>query len=235
MPSENGWYKSEMLLAQKLEPAASLSPAWRKRLGKAWLPVNFSEADDYLASGMEPRVWLGGIDEAEGYVFFSGADGTMTTKPADGNDDESQSFILIPLVNGRDLFDVNIIRRGGEEWLRQTSTLYRPLDSVPTLEFGESLVPIGAEGYAEWRHLPAETRFSVAGASAFKLYNADFILQDSNSGKVDASGGVSGHLWRSRQRSADFSGFAFGFPIVKCRPLLFRADGADSRSRAQGR
>ena len=190
MPSENGWYKSEMLLAQKLKPAASLSSAWRKRLGKAWLPVNFSEADDYLAAGMEPRVWLGGIDEAEGYVFFSGADGTMTTKPAaDGNDDESQSFILIPLVNGRDLFDVNIIRRGGEEWLRQTSTLYRPLDSVPTLEFGESLVPIGAEGYAEWRHLPAETRFSVAGASAIKLYNADFILQDSNSGKVDAGGG----------------------------------------------
>jgi len=190
MPSENGWYQTKMLFAQKLEPEAALSPAWQKRLGKAWLPVNYTEAEDYLGAGTDPRAWLEGIEGAEGYVVFSGADGMMTTKPAlEGGDKESRSFILIPLVNGRDLFDLNMIERNGEEWLRQTSTLYRPLDSVPTLKFGESLVPIGPEGYAEWRHLPAETRFSVSGARAIKLYDADFILRDLDSDTVDVGGG----------------------------------------------
>ena len=190
LPSENGWYRTEMLFAQKIEPQAALSPAWQRRLGKAWLPVNYLEAEDYLGAGTDPRAWLEGIEGAEGYVFFSGADGMMTTKPAsEGGDEESRSFILIPLVNGRDLFDLNIIERKGEEWLRQTSTLYRPLDSVPTLGFGENLVPIGPEGYAEWRRLPAETRFGVSGARAFKLYDADFILREANSDAVDAGGG----------------------------------------------
>ena len=190
MPSAQGWYRTTMLFAQKLAPPAPLSPAWQKRMGKTWLPVNYTAEDDYLAKGADPRIWLKAIDGADGYVFSFGPDGWMTTKPAIENGEyESRSFILIPQVNGRDLYDVKVIQRGGEEWLRETSTLYRPLDSVAELSLGENLVATGSEGYAEWRRLPAEARFIVTGAKSIKFYNADFALQNTDSLTTGAGGG----------------------------------------------
>ncbi|HWP67791.1 MAG TPA: serine hydrolase domain-containing protein, partial [Rectinemataceae bacterium] len=179
MPSAQGWYRTTMLFAQKLAPQAPLSPLWQKRMGMTWVPVNYAAEDDYLAQGANPRIWLKAIDGADGYVFSFGPDGWMTTKPATENGEyESRSFILIPQINGRDLCDVNVIPRNGEEWLRETSTLYRPLDSVPALGFGESRVTTGPEGYAEWRRLPPEAQFTVTGAKSFKFYDADFALQN---------------------------------------------------------
>ncbi len=190
MPSAHGWYRSAMPLAQKIAPRPPLSAAWQKRVGKTWLPVNYAAEDDYLAKGADPRIWLKTIEGAEGYVFSRGTDGWMATIPATGNGDyESRSFILIPQINGRDLYDVKVIQRDGEEWLRETSTLYRPLDSVPALSLGESRVTTGTEGYAEWRRLPAEAQFTVTGAKTFKFYDADFALRDADSLTTGAGGG----------------------------------------------
>jgi len=190
IPSAHGWYQSTMPLAQKIAPQPPLSAAWRKRVGKAWLPVNYAAEDDYLAQGADPRIWLKTIEGADGYVFSQGPDGWMATIPASENGDyESRSFILIPQISGRDLYDVKVIHRDGEEWLRETSTLYRPLDSVPALGFGESLVATGPEGYAEWRRLPAEAQFAVTGAKTFKLYDANFAQQDVGSDTTGSGGG----------------------------------------------
>ena len=190
VPSAHGWYRSAMPFAQKIAPRPPLSAAWQKRIGNTWLPVNYAADDDYLAKGADPRLWLKTIEGAEGYVFSHGPDGWMATIPATENGDyESRSFILIPQVNGRDLYDVKVIQRDGEEWLRETSTLYRPLDSVPALGFGESLVATGSEGYVEWRHMPPEAQFSVTGAKSFKFYDADFALQDADSSTTGAGGG----------------------------------------------
>ena len=190
MPGANGWYRSIMLFAQKIGPAAPLSPVWKSRLGKAWLPVNYIAKDDYLAPGMDPRVLLQAIEGADGYVFSTSPDGIMTTRPAPESDDsESCFFILIPQINGRDLYDVNIIRRGDEEWLRQSSTLYRPLETVPTAVSGENAFKIGQEGFAEWLHLPAGAQFKTTGASALKLYDEDFAQLDTEPGSAGSKAG----------------------------------------------
>lgn len=190
MPGSNPWYRSSMMFGQKLAPRAPLSPAWQKRLGKAWVPANYAAEDDYLSQGTDPRVRLAAIEGVDGYVFSVGPDGWMPTRPAAENgDSESRSFILIPQVNGRDQYDVNIIIRDGKEWLRETSAIYRPLDTIPSVNPGESFVQTGSEGYAEWRRLPAEAGFSVSGARSFKFYDADFVLQDDETQKTGKEGG----------------------------------------------
>jgi CubicO group peptidase (beta-lactamase class C family) len=190
MPGANAWYRTSMLFGQKLAPQAPLSAAWQKRAGKAWLPVNYAAEDDYMAGGADPRIWLKAIDGVDGYVFSAGPDGWMPTKPAAENGDfESRSFILIPQLNGRDLYDVNVFMRDGEEWLRETSTMYRPLDSMPALSLGEGIVQTGPEGYAEWRRLPPDVRYSVSGAKAVKFYDANFAQQGSDTNQTGKEGG----------------------------------------------
>ncbi|MEW6548779.1 MAG: serine hydrolase domain-containing protein [Spirochaetota bacterium] len=188
MPSPNGWYKNPMVFAQKLAPAKPLSPAWQARIGKTWLPANFAPYDDYLSPSNDPRLRLIPIEGAEGYVFSLGADGTFTTLPPQGRDDQAQSFILVPAVNGRDLMDVDVIGRGEEEWLREGSIVYRPLDSVPSAAPGETALAIGPEGYAEWRRLPGESKFSVTGAAATKLYDENFAPLDDSTDKTGQGG-----------------------------------------------
>jgi len=191
MPGANGWHSSVIPWGQKIEPAPPLSPAWSARIGKTWLPVNYSFGDDYIGPGVDPRVLLSSIEGAEGYVFSSGPDGIMTTRPAQvGGDSESHSFILIPQINGRDLFDVKVIRHGSEEWIRESSTLYRPLDSVPAATIGENAITIGPEGFIYWLRLPAGVRFKATGA-AFKLYDEDFAQMDSG---PDSTGPKAGYL-----------------------------------------
>lgn len=188
MPSTNGWHRNTMIFAQKLEKAKPLSSAWQSRIGKTWLPINFSSADAYLSPNTDPRFKLLAVDGAEGYIFSSSTDGLSTTLPKEEGDDEARSFILIPGINGRDLYDVTVFRHGDEEWLRGASTLYRPLDTVPVSTQDEAAVTIGPEGYTEWRRLPAETKFTVEGATAVKIYDEGFASLDPEAGKVGTGG-----------------------------------------------
>jgi CubicO group peptidase (beta-lactamase class C family) len=190
LPTPNGWYRNPVVFAQKLAPAKPLSPAWQSRIGKTWLPVNYSWADDYLSPFNDPRLRLVPVEGAEGYVFSAGADGLFTALPQEGRDDEARSFILIPVVNGRDLCDVNVIRQGDEEWLREGSTLYRPLDAIPAAASGEAAVVIGRDGYIEWRRLPPDVKFSVTGADAVKIYDENFAALDPETNKTGEAGAL---------------------------------------------
>ena len=47
---------------------------------------------------------------------------------------------------------------------------------------GVTVVTIGSEGYTQWLKLPSSGFVTVTGASAWKLYDADFKLQTSIDG-----------------------------------------------------
>ena len=84
---------------------------------------------------------------------------------ASQDDDVAHMFLQIPGNYGRDHEDLVVERRGGEDWMRWASSLYRPLATVPALAAGANVVPIGADGYAEWRAVAAATTLHITGAS----------------------------------------------------------------------
>ena len=79
-------------------------------------------------------------------------------------------------IEARDLYDVIIKERDGEDWVLLNSSLYRPMDSVPALAAGQNLITIGAEGLGEWRKLDATAALTITSANAWYLYDAQFNL-----------------------------------------------------------
>ena len=91
--------------------------------------------------------------------------------------------LKIPFALGRDLNDVAIFPRSGEEWVRVGSSVFRPADSVWPLAAGSSVLSIGTEGYAEWRSIPPSPgaqSIALSGATAWKLYDGEFNLKSSS-------------------------------------------------------
>lgn len=171
-PSGLGHYLLEIPWAQGVEPGAALSPAWQARAGQLGLPVNESADSVVLASSGPPGVILEMVEDLPGYLLG----GAGIVDPA-GSDTRARMFLKIPIQYGRDLDDVVIETRDGEEWFRCSGYLFRPQAGVPALVAGNNLVTIGAEGLAEWRQLPATgARAGITGAGAWKLYDADFVL-----------------------------------------------------------
>lgn len=172
-----GHYLTEMPWAQRVEPAADLSPAWQTRVGQRWLWVNESDQSVLLAS-YPPVVTLEKGQELPGYLL-----GPTGIVDPSGDDRLARMFLKIPVLQGRDLNDVVMEMRDGEEWLRCGGQLFRPQASVPVLAAGDSAVIIDAEGLAEWRKLPTTgSSANLTGASAWKLYDADLTLLASGNG-----------------------------------------------------
>ncbi|HWP69282.1 MAG TPA: serine hydrolase domain-containing protein, partial [Rectinemataceae bacterium] len=203
MVSGAGHYYSPMMFAQRVDPARALSAVWQERAGKVWLPVNFDADDEYIAPTKDPRATLLAIEELSGYVAVQGPDGIMVGKPAvsldgtAGRDFEAHFFILIPQLMGRDLFDIVVLPKGEEEWLRLGSSLYRPVESLALLPVGAADLAIGPEGLAEWRRVPADASVETLGATAWKLYDSSFSqigagLGDAES--VSTPGGGEGYF-----------------------------------------
>ncbi len=178
-----GHYLAEIPFGQRVEPAAPLSAAWQGRVGQRWLAVNEDAQSIPLVQGTAPpRFALDAVDGLPGYLFASSIHtGSQIVDPA-GSDTLARMFLKIPVNFGRDLNDVVIEPRDGEDWVRYGSTLFRPQASVTVLPVGDSAVTIGGEGFAEWRKLPAGGAVAIVGASAWKLYDADLKLLASGSG-----------------------------------------------------
>jgi len=180
MISGAGHYRSPMMFAQRVVPEEAVSEAWQKRVGTTWLPINFDADDEYLAATKDPRALVLAIEGLPGYIAVQGPDGIMVGKPAAAasgsgtSDFEAHSFILIPQVMGRDLFDIVVLPKNGKEFLRLGSSLYRPLDGLSSLSFGVSCIEIGPEGLAEWRKVPAGALIETLGATEWLLYDASF-------------------------------------------------------------
>ena len=194
-------YLDAQAFAQRLPTTgAPLSAAWRKRVGSTWLRVNESpdsHVDQILGT---LRFSLAAITELPGMLvaWQSGDAPAPIVLDPSTSDTTARMLLVIPTMNGRDLNDLDIVDQGGDEWLRWGDAMHRPLATVPLLPANaNATVPIGAEGFAEWRSVQAgaaPVQIAVSGASAWRLYDPDFhcIASGTASGQTSlpAGGGL---------------------------------------------
>jgi CubicO group peptidase (beta-lactamase class C family) len=193
-PGGLGHYDMELPDSHDLPPGRPLSASWQARIGRRWLAVD----DPYcafLALGRQPPLFsIVQVPGLDGYVAASlistGFELVQVVDPRQ-SDDRARMCLKIPIDNGWGLSDLVIEDRDGEEWVAWGGVRYRPLATVPALGWGRCTVTIGREGLGEWRRLPAAASLTLAGASAWYLYNAGFTLlgwglESGAAGDVDA-------------------------------------------------
>ena len=172
-----GHYQDNLIYAQKVSASGELPAAWSNRLGRKWLLTN-DYHDSILWADTVKK--LNGIDN----LLFANSGSLEIEDPFFSNTRASMR-LLIPQVNGRDLNDVVIETRGGEEWFRSGSCLYRPLETIQALRSGT--VTIGAEGLAEWRSIDATGTKTVTITPAdsngrWKIYDNNFTQIETGEG-----------------------------------------------------
>ncbi len=169
----------ELPYAQRVPPRGARAPDWERRLGREWLLVNDGAASWTLRMGL-PRLRLDGIPELPGYVGVT----TMSTQLLDASQDgqRARMWMMIPLNNGRDLADLVIVNRAGEEWVRFGSCLYRPLEGVPVLEVGGITLTVEVASEALWLQVPARGTLTLRNAASWLLYDGNFVLAGGRAG-----------------------------------------------------
>lgn len=176
-PAGHGHYEFEMPFAQKMEAGTALSPGWQKRLGRRWLLVN-EPADSVAFSATRPQLKLEEIPGLPGYVAVSTADiASVTSQPVNAmkSDDVAEMCLRIPFAMSRDLNDLVVTERAGEEWVSSGSMIFRPADTVPVI--GKQAKAFTApEGEALWFRADAPATVAVANASAWKTFDATLKL-----------------------------------------------------------
>jgi len=176
-----GHYRDDLLLAQKLTPGEPLSAAWRQRVGMHWLAVNERwDSATYTDSG-GALLSVGEIPGMDGYITVTtGGYGTQVVRP-DAAGEAALMFLQIPGFGSRDLNDAIVEQYGGEDFMRYSSSLYRPLAGVPALAVGANVVTVGPEGYTEWRSLAAAASVTVDAGIAWYAYDEDLSILGSGS------------------------------------------------------
>ncbi len=191
-PGGVGHYVIDIPLGERIDPGAPLSAAWRARAGHTWLMAN--ESPDSRAWALGPSVRLTEIPGLPGYLDVGYYEAPA---PVDvgGSDTLGSMFLVVPTAFGRDLEDLSVEARGGEEWLHWGGTVLRPQATVPGLTSGPGSVSIGPEGYAEWRTVTAALAVTTSGAGAWKVLDANLALvaagaADATAAPVPAGGYV---------------------------------------------
>jgi len=183
-----GHYTVTYLLAQQLETRGAVLAAWQARLSARWLPVDYHLLAGFLNTAIDPRTALQEVAGLPGYLLLDGkVVRDMVPQAADRMDG---MFLQIPQLLGRDLIDAAIETRGGADWLRSGSALYRKQADVPLLASGVTAVTIDADGRSEWRQLPLTGTVAIDGATAWRLYrlvNDGFIQVASGAGNGSAA------------------------------------------------
>jgi len=159
-----GHYSSTIMTGQRLDDKPAISAAWQARLGETWLLVNA----DMILKG--PSFQFRTITGLTGYIMGNNILRDMTPP----SDDRLDGMFLTLPDGGKDLQEPGIETWNGQKWLRLGSYLYRPLSGIPLLASGPTTVPIGSDGFAEWRQLPASGTLSMNGTTSWFLYDADF-------------------------------------------------------------
>ena len=182
LPGGMGHYVTDIPLGERIDSAAPLPAAWRARAGRTWLMAN--EAAGSRAWTLGPSLALTEIPDLPGYLVVGYYEAPA---PVDvgGSDTLGSMFLVVPTAFGRDLEDLVVESRGGEEWLHWGGTVLRPQATVARLAAGAGTVSVGHEGYVEWRTLAAGGGVTTSGATAWKVLGADLALVAAGSG--DAS------------------------------------------------
>jgi len=177
----------ELPYAQRVPSRSARAAGWDERLGRKWLLVNEAASSWLLRLG-PPRLELEALPALPGYVAATFEGTQLLDASQDGR--QTRMWMKIPVNNGRDLDDLVIEDREGEEWVRFGNGLFRPLGSVPALTAGSISLTIDAEGHAQWLHVPVSGTLAVRNAAAWLLYDADFAFQAE--GKGDGNIALSG-------------------------------------------
>jgi CubicO group peptidase (beta-lactamase class C family) len=183
----------ELPYSQRVIPRGGRIPDWERRLGRQWVLVNDGAASWTLRL-VPPRLRLDGIPELPGYVGVT----YMGTQLLDASQDgqRARMWMMIPLNNGRDLADLVIADRAGEEWVRFGSGLFRPLEGLPVLEVGGTTLTIEVTGEAQWLQVPARGTLTIRNAATWLLYDGDFVYQTEGQGAATpALPGVGDKAW----------------------------------------
>ena len=174
-----GHYQYDQLYAQQVAPSLPLSAAWSGRLAREWLVTNeHPDSQHYLRMGSDPRLRL--LNVAGHFLVVPHTGSSYRVDPSAG-DDLAAMMLLISSDNGRDMNDLVIETRGGEEWARFGSYLYCPLSSVTQLPSGStSTAIIGAEGLGEWRSISGTSASSmtITNAGYWKLFDPSLKMID---------------------------------------------------------
>ena len=168
-----GHYRDNMMLAQKLRPGEPLSQDWRDRVGHLWLAANELPNSATYTENSAMLMAVNEVPGLEGYVtVYTGGYGLQVVDPS-ASEDVARMFLQIPGFGSRDLNDAVVTDRGGEDWITYSSTVYRPLDSVPLLAQGTTPVTFGPEGYVEWRGLAEASSLTISAGTAWYAYDSD--------------------------------------------------------------
>ena len=176
-----GHYRDDYLFAQKLRPSGPLSTAWQSRVGRYWLAVNEQPDSDTYSYDGGPLLAVGDIPGFGGQVTVTTSNyGTQVVDTGE-SDLLGLMFLQIPISGSSEEDDAVIEDHSGEDWIRHSSTLYRPVDGVPALAEGPTTVDLGPEGYTEWRSLPAAASLTISAGTAWYLYDGDMNVVDHGS------------------------------------------------------
>jgi CubicO group peptidase (beta-lactamase class C family) len=175
-PDGYGHYLDDSEFGQRVTgTGGTLSNAWSARLGNQWLLVNDIPESVYWPRS-DPRLRIAEIPEVSGRIALFPCGGSTTILDPSSLGDVLAGMML---PTGRDIDDLDVILKSDGEWMRYGSYLHRPLSTVPMLSSGITTVPIGPEGYAEWRSVAAASgpvALSMVGVRAWSMYGPDFTL-----------------------------------------------------------
>jgi hypothetical protein len=174
-PEGYGHYLDESEFGQRVTgTGGTLSIAWQERVKNQWFVVNDIPESIYWPRS-EPRLRIAEIPGIAGRIALLPRGATPMILDPSGSDLMAEMM----LSTGRDIDDLDVMMKSDGEWLRHGSYLHRPISTVPLLSSGTTIVPIGAEGYAEWRSIASGSgpkSVSLIGARAWSIYGPDFTL-----------------------------------------------------------
>jgi len=188
-PPGYGHYQDNLIYGQKVAAAGVLPAAWSKRSGKQWLLTN--EHPESLDKWLLPLLQLPVLHN----LLFADWAGFQVVNPFSG-DFRAGMLLLLPQLMGTELNDVVVEKRGGEEWIRYGSYLFRPRETIRKLQAGKNKVEIGTEGLSEWRRLSVAgkktiTITPVSSGGSWKIYDGRLKQIEAGEGtkRVTLSGG----------------------------------------------
>lgn len=171
--SRMAFYEVQKLDANPVE--ASAAAAWKQREGKTYYALDEKiNSLFYIAPSVLTKTIK--LDASGGY-----ANGTKIVDA-----DHAVNVAEIPVMNGRDTFDLDFSRQGGIEYLQADGRTYVSEDAIQPIYAGKaSVVTIPASGSVRWFDIPA----SLAGKTlkAELPEGAGFAVYDANGAPVGLS------------------------------------------------
>ncbi len=171
--SRMAFYEVQKLDANPVE--ASAAAAWKQREGKTYYALDEKiNSLFYIAPSVLTKTIK--LDASGSY-----ANGTKIVDA-----DHAVNVAEIPVMNGRDTFDLDFSRQGGIEYLQADGRTYVSEDAIQPIYAGKaSVVTIPASGSVRWFDIPA----SLAGKTlkAELPEGAGFAVYDANGAPVGLS------------------------------------------------